>query len=333
VSLLRAIVLAFVALAAAGGVARADEVADRGATVAALETRHRGLTTERRAAAAEYAGKTAAVAALKAQRSSWARDRKLGALLAESKDLAEKLERRDAELRALDARLTAERRALLAAIDRTLAADPARTAELAPRRAALAQALGATEKPLRIADERIAPTDDAADLDYKAAALAQSERSLRLEEQRLTARATYFRKQAKLARSHARADEVDIFRDEEPRRGGGPRGGDADEASTPGDGPVITGESAPPPFTGPPGRGDVPSTLDLAADPSVVLADVVAAGTLDELRRAERLGDPESMARAAERARAEVEARAERLRLRRIEMEQRARQLRGEIPK
>jgi len=337
VSLLRAIVFALVAVAAVGGGARADEVADRGTQLGVLEARQRTLAGERRALATVYAEKTAAVAALKAQRSSWARDRKLGALLAESKDMAAALDRRDAELRTLAARVVADRRALLAAIDQALpTAPPERALELTRQRTSLAQALAHTDRPpLKLADERIAPTDDAADLDYKAAALAQSERSLRVEEQRLVARAGYFHKQAKLTRSYARAEEADVFGDEEPRRGSGPRaGGDADEAATPDrDG---TASEQPPPLGQPPTGGGPtgPATqtpaLDLASDPSVVLVDVVAAGTIDELRRAERSGDPETMARAAERASREVEARAERVKARRLEMELRARQLRGE---
>jgi hypothetical protein len=60
----------------------------------------------------------------------------------------------------------------------------------------------------------------------------------------------------------------------------------------------------------------------------IVYADVVDPGTLAELQRAERSGDPESKARAAARARADLKARADRLRAKRLQMEQRAKQLR-----
>lgn len=350
VILLRALILS-VAVGFAATVS-AGEVEDRTAQLATVEGRQRALLEERRALSKTYDDKAAAIATLKAQTSSWSRDRKLQGLLAESKDMAALLDRKDGELRAQALVVVAERKALLAALDRELAAQPspARAEELGVRRRALAQALAAEGRPLRLPDDHIEPGDDAADLDYKAAALAQGERSLRAEEQRLATRVTYFRKQAKLTRSRTRADEADIFHDEAPRRGsapatksGGPSRGDtAAENDGGGGGPTST----PPVGAGPPGTSTPPGSstpptpttsfdsrgVDLAADPSVILVDVVAESTLDELRRAERSGDPESMARAAERAALEVKARAERLRARRMEIEQRARALRGETP-
>jgi hypothetical protein len=337
VIVLRALILA-IAVALAGP-AGAAEVEDRAARVTALETRHRALGEERTALARTYGERAAAVSALKAQPSSWARDRKLQGLLAESKDMAALLDRMDGELRAQASLLLAERRALLAALDRELAAapEPARAEALGKRREELARVLAAHERRLRLPDDTIDPADDPADLDYKAGALAQGERSLRAEEQRLVARATYFRRQAKLARSRSRADEADVFHDEAPRRGGAPvrrEGTVADGEADPATRPPPFG--SPPTAEVPPGTGSTAGLdgrgADLAADPSVILVDVVAQGTLDELRRAERSGDPESMARAAERASAEVRARAERLRARRLEMERRARDLRGETP-
>jgi hypothetical protein len=335
--------LALLLSLAATGPVRAAEVDDRAAKVAALEKDAARLAGERQAMATVYAQRTAAIAALKAEPSSWARDRKLGPLLAESKDMAARLDAKDQELRALGDRLTAERKALVEAIDRELAAtapppDEARATQLLQ----LKTRLGGLLKPLRVPALQMEPGDDAEDLDYKAAALAQGERSLLQEHDRLIARATWFHKQAKLARSRTRADEQDVFGDEEPRHGrtpaaraGGSKEGTNSDASQP---PTGTGPSTAsgPPGSTTPGTGGTtqftgdPRSFDLAADPSVILAEVVAAGTLDELRRAERSGDPEAMARAAEHARKEVEERAARLRAQRLEMERRARELRGE---
>ena len=76
-----------------------------------------------------------------------------------------------------------------------------------------------------------------------------------------------------------------------------------------------------PPTTG-------PAESELGEDASAVYADVVDPGTLVELQRAERSGDPENKAKAAERALRDVRTRADRLRAKRLEMEKRARQLR-----
>ncbi len=336
VKLLLALVLSFVAQL---GAARANDVVDRGARVTHLEREVARLGAERQELARIHDEKAAGIAALKAQRASWARDRKLQTLLAESKDMASRLDRKDAELRGLAGVLLIERRALIAAIDRELAAQPPppadRVATLERRRGQLVAAVSGP--PLHVPAWTIEPDDDAEDLRFKAAALAQSERALLAEEARLDARVAYFRNQAKLARSRLRADEQDIFADEEPRRGGGgtqEARGDDDQADTPATG-NHSPPTGPPEFENPPPVGPVPLTpdgrgVDLAADPSVILVDIVAAGTLDELRRAERSGDPESMARAAERASQEVEARAARVRALRLEMERRAAQLRGE---
>jgi hypothetical protein len=67
----------------------------------------------------------------------------------------------------------------------------------------------------------------------------------------------------------------------------------------------------------------------VAVDPTVVLADVVGSTTLAELQRAEVSGDPEARARAAERAQKDLAARLARVHERRLEMERRARELRG----
>jgi len=320
-----ALVIALTVALAVGAArpAGADEVEDHAAKVVALEQRLGTLDGERRGLAQAYDQKAAAVAQLKAQPSAWGRDRKLQALLADSQDMAAALDRKDAELRGATAALGVEKKALLGAIDAELGATAAPTAErralLESRRAAL---VAKAARPIRIPDERIDPADDAEDLELKAGALARSEDALAAETQLLERRAVYFRRQAKLARSRARAEE-DVFREEEARLPGRPvTTGRPDQS--PSVGPVTSSPGSGTSFDG---RG-----LDLAADPSIVLADVVASSTLDELRRAERSGDPETLARSAERATREVAERADKVRQRRLEMLRRAQKLRGEIP-
>jgi hypothetical protein len=304
----------------AGSAARADELGDLRQAVGRLERAVAQLETERASLARAYSDRADEVAKLKAQAGSFARDRKLQSLLAESRDMAVALDGRDASLARAVEQLAEARRALLASLDRELAAG--RDA-VAKERAELAARIGEARR-LKVPDETIAPDDDAEDLAYKAGALAQAEAELRAEQQKLVRRVAELRRQARLVKSRARAEEQDVFDDSEPRHTGAKAGS-------------TTADQAPPvglPPTGTPGT--VPGPADhLAtppADPAVRLADVVDAGTLDELRRAERTGEPEARAKAAERAARALAARAERLRLLRAEMERRARVLRGEAP-
>ena len=323
----------FLALLAAGFAARAGEVDDGTARVGALEQRLRALGAERRALAQAYEEKTAEIARLKAQPSAWGRDRKLQALLAASQEMAGALDRKDADVRAAGGALDRAKEGLIGAIDAELGAEPAPAAERATALHELRRRLAADlVKPMHLADERIEPGDDAEDLELKAGALAQNETALAAELDRLKARAAYFRRQAKLTKSRARADEQDVFREEEARVPGRPnttssRATSNDSAppnpALPPGGPVQIGGNPPP-------SGDSRSRLDLAADPSIVLADVLASGTVDDLRRAERSGDPESLARSAERATRELAERAEKLHQHRLEMLERAKKLRGE---
>ncbi len=344
---LRLVLLVLVALGslALPATARANEVDDRIARADKLQIDRTKLDADRHALDKTYQDKTAQVTSLKATPPSWSRDRKLQALLAESKDMASTLDQDDERLHVLDSAIAAEDQALLAAIAVELATSPSpeRTVVLTHKRAEIAARQAATRR-LKIADESITPTDDALDLDYKAGALAESEAQLAAEEQALGDRATHYHKLALLTQSRARADQHDVFRDEDPRLGDHHTSGASAGPSTPagsvnGPPPSNTIGGTAPGTTGTPTQGggtptatggshDTPS-VGTAVDPSVVLADVVGSTTLDELRRAELSGDPEALARAAERAQKDLAARAARVRDRRLEMERRAREMRG----
>jgi hypothetical protein len=309
---------------------------DRAARVARLEAQRGKLDEERRALEKQLSGKTQEVAALKKQRASWSRDQKLDKRLREAKDLAGALDRKAAQIRGVDAQLKGERAALVKDIDAELAAAPAaaRQAQLARWRADTQRKLGGPRR-VEVADEDMSPLDDPEDLEEKAGTLADSEKRLRTEEQRLERRVAYYHKQAKLQRAKQREKEQDVF-DDEPRRGGGgsttARGPGASAQDEQGgvSSPATSGDSggldAPPPAD--PGAGAGGGESDLGDDPAVVYADVVDPATLAELERAERSGDPENKAKAADRALKDVRARADRLRAKRLEMEKRARKLR-----
>jgi hypothetical protein len=278
-----------------GGTAMAaNPVDDARAVVVRLERRTAQLQNERAGRLRAYAERVDRVAALKAQPASFGRDRKLQALLAESRDLATALDQVDAQLLHLSTELGVARGALLVAMDREIGAG-------GPRREA--------------------HRDDAEDLSYKAGALRQAEEDLRGEEKRQLRLASEYRRQARLIVSRARADDQDVFADSEPNRIGGKH---VEES------PSI--ELAPPETS--PGGPPQPMSYaaGLVSDPTVVLAEVVDAATLEELRHAEGTRDPSDRAAAAERTAQALSARADRLRKNRLEMERRARLLRGERP-
>ena len=303
-----------------GGTAMAaNPVDDARAVVVRLERRTAQLQNERAGRLRAYAERVDRVAALKAQPASFGRDRKLQALLAESRDLATALDQVDAQLLRLSTELGVARGALLVVIDREIGAGGPRREALQKERAALIARLGAARR-FKIPDETISPRDDAEDLSYKAGALRQAEEDLRGEEKRQLRLASEYRRQARLMKSRARADDQDVFADSEPNRIGGKH---VDE--TPG--VELAPETSP---GGPP--QPMSYAAGLVSDPTVVLAEVVDAATLEELRHAEGTRDPSDLAAAAERTAQALAARADRMRKNRLEMERRARLLRGERP-
>jgi hypothetical protein len=325
---LRAVVVPICLSLLLAATARADELDDRRAAVAAAERTATQVEAERGELARAYARRTDEVAALKAQPGSFARDRKLGSLLAESRDMAVALDRKDAVVAHAAAELLAARQSLVASIDRELARELAagHAAEaLARERADVVARIGAARR-LKIPDESIDDRDDDEDLLYKAAALAQAETELRAEGVRLARRAADYRRQARLVKSRARADEQDVLDDSEPRRPASAQG------RIDGPGTPVTGDPTPTPTPGPVSSPPAERVATPLVDPATVLADVVDAGTLDELRRAERTGEPAARAKAADRAAQALADRADRLHKRRAEMERRARILRGEAP-
>lgn len=319
-------------------VAVAAEADDRAASIVRLEKQRAQVDAQRRELERQYDAKLAEIAKLKQQkRRSWNAEKKLKQLLAEAAEFSTALEKRDASIRGLDRQLAAERKALVAAVERELRADPpppeARRAQLVKWRADAQARLG--NRRVRVTDERIDPLDDPEDLEEKARRLADAEAELRAEEQRLARRAGYYRKQAKLKKARTRADE-DPFGDDQPRRQGRGSGarqqgtGGAAETADPSPMGGIPAAQEDSDFTGqpPPAGVDGGGDPDVGGDPAVVYADVVEPETLDELKRAERSGDPEERARAAERARQDIGRRAEEIRKKRLEMERRARELR-----
>lgn len=264
---------------------------------------------------------------LKQRKASWRRDRMLRAQMAQSLETSRDLTSLDKLVRALEARLTRQRKTLLAAIDDELAAGPAgdRVRTLRTTRRQLVAQLRGGSKRIVIPDVRIDQLADPEELDYQVAAIRQTEAELADEIAELEARGERYDRMAQLQEKRSRADEIDRTDDDRPRRSTGRVGSGRDE------GPAAGGDAADPQGedSGAPPQDDFNGNPGgFESDPTVVLADVVDSGTIDALRQAERSSDPKVKARAARRALEQVKAEKKRLERARKQIEKRARELR-----
>lgn len=356
-SLVRSLVLAGALLGTVGGgLAAAAPADDRAVEVGLKDIERQRLDGERADLDRRFHAALAEVDALKKQRSSWANDRKLDAKQRQAQELGKALGAKTAALAAVDRTLVDRRRALVTAINAELAAgvtDATRRAKLERQRAEAQRRLPETTRKLKVPDDRIDPLDDPEDLDDKAKRLVAGEKSLQAEIARMDRRARALTQVAVLEKSRQRASE-DLFQDAQKGRrtayasggstGTGAPGGRGTLGDAEADNGGGGGAAAPPPGAGAPGDGfggldpsppaspTVTGADDSAGgtDPAVAYADVVDAGTIEALRQAERSTDPAVKAKAAERAKRDLEQKLTKLRARRLEMERRARTLRSE---
>ncbi len=312
--------------------APAASPADRAAgQVRTLEAERRSVAGQKAALMKSHEAQLAEVDRLKQRRASWRRDRQLKRALADSQQTAAVLSRLDARIRGIDRDLERANKALLAATRRALRGHPS-----ASRRAQLIGWLGSARSALVRTRKIILPAEtfdplaDPEDLEYHAQLIAQTEKELEAEIGALAARESRYDRMVALRDKASRAEELSGFDDDRPRRTTGRIGSGDRNNGTGAGGGLTNGDSAqplPPADSGPnpdPGGGSFSSD----GDPTVVLADVVDAGTLDALRRAESSGDPKARATATKRTRQEVQARLARLKRARALIEARARKLR-----
>lgn len=320
------VVAALVALTAAVR-AQADlaKATDRAlAQVQATEKKRAAKVAERAQLDQRYKRELAAIDRLKRQKASWRRDSQLRTQLSASLETAKKLGAATNAIALLDGQLARQRRALVAAIDAELAtAGDARARTLRGLRAEVAPRIAPKKaKKIVLPDDELDLLAAPEELDQQADAMRATEAELLRQLGSLEKQAARFKKQAELRKQHQRAGELASRDDSQPRRTSGAGSRSANEAGPEADDAVDTSSEPPPSDEGPASGGL--SGGDLA----VVLSDVVDAGTVDALRKAERSSDPAAKAAAAERARAQVEQRLRALEKRRKEIEKRAKELR-----
>ncbi|MCG8425703.1 MAG: hypothetical protein MJE77_48100 [Proteobacteria bacterium] len=300
--------------------------------------------------ARQYDSQLAEIDRLKRSRASWRRDRLIRDRMGKSHGTAKKLASVASRLRRLESREREARRELAAAIDRELAAVPssARRAALLGWRRDAVRGLRRDAKTIVLPDQRIDPLADPEELEYQVSLIRQSEKQLTRELARLGVQARRYRRMVAMRQTRQRAAALGSMDDDRPRRSSAGRRDTADrDGNAAGGAGTPTPDSSETPTGSTDGAGGLGhdsgsdgqeggsdgqnSGLDGAGgDPmfDVVLANVIDAPTIDALRAAETSGDPAVKARAAERAREQVERRLERLKKRRNEIQKRANRLR-----
>jgi hypothetical protein len=295
--------------------------------VATLLDERGRLTTQQAHLQEQYDGELRDIDALKQNRASWYRDRQLRQAMADSLETADTLAAIATKLRLLGVRLKRARGQLLVAIDAEIGSvtvDDRRKRELGRLRREHAAALRPADKKIVLPDERIDPLADPEELDQQVAALAQSERQLEKEIAGLKRQSARFARIDELRQKHERADELEQFDDDQPRRSTGRTGSGRSEGATSAD--TAAGPETEEPAVPLDGADD--TAFD--NDPTLVLSDVVDAETIGALRRAEQSDDPLDKATAALLAAKKVEERLRRMRSQRVAIEKRAHMLRGE---
>ncbi|MFH0902673.1 MAG: hypothetical protein V2A73_18740 [Pseudomonadota bacterium] len=369
-------------MTAANEVYAAQAVETVATRVSQTERERTQLVSEQRVLDKRLGAMTTQISKLKAERSTWSRDRKLQEALAESRAVATSLEGLQRKLGAIDQRLLADLKALLRAIDEELACqfspdsapdsasdscpassvDQARRGALEKLRRSTRQKLPRPARKLTAADLKVDLLADPEDLESRAAELAQGESRLRLEQERLKRRIARYQHIDDLHRSELRAQEMDVFRIDEPRRRTGkaqpergfaatvpvseandkntyrntshddpvpssPAVGSIDESDSPDSDSAIDFNS----MRSDDRNSEPPAAARLDSDwPSLsqVYSDIVDPSTLQALEAAERSGSFSAKAKAANRALGDLQAQLELVRQRRLEIEKRAQELR-----
>ena len=280
--------------------------------------------------AREYETQLAEIDRLKKRRASWRRDRLIRDRMGKSHGTAKKLAAADKRLRQLEGQVRKARRQLVTAIDGELAANPSATrrASLTRWRRTASRGLRRGAKKIVLPDDSIDPLADPEELEYQASLIRQSEEQLARELHKLDRQSKRYNRMAALQKNRRRAAALGRFDDDRPRRSVGTPNGRNESLGDAADSPLPGGPEVPPTDI-PPGSGT--DDLDPDIEDSmfdVVLADVVDASTVSALRSAGSSSDPKVKAKAAERARKQVQSRLERLRKQRKEIQKRARTLR-----
>jgi hypothetical protein len=284
------------------------------ATAKDAEQRVARVALHRAELAKRYHDELDAIDRLKRQRASWRHDRELRESLSSSAETANQLGAATHEFEKVSADLASARRAYLAAIDaeRNTGVSPLRAAQLDRARGLLGPQVTDPPRPIVFPDLEIDPLADPEELDQRAVELRASEEALTRQLVGLAAQAAELDRFVLLRKQHLRAEDLIDRDDDRPHRNTTPNpnaaGGD----------PSLVGGIRP--------SGDPPPTESSVL---IVFSNVIDAPTISLFAAAQRSGDPAQRAEAAHRAHDAVAKRLEQVKIKRAQIEARARQLRG----
>lgn len=277
------------------------------------------LTVYRASLAKRYQDELEQIDRLKNQRASWRRDRELRDSLSASLETANQLSAATRELERAKTGLASARHSYLVAIEAEViaGAEPARLQQLTQARSQLMPQVKIVPRRIVIPDLEIDPLADPEELDQRAAELRASEEDLSRQLATLKTQASELDRVASLRRQHDRAGDLFNRDGDEPHR-----------AATRAPSEVSVAEET--------GGAARPSASLVTPAPNfenfvpIVLSDVIDASTINSLAAAQRSGDPALRAEASHRAGDAVARRLGEIRKRRLEIEARARVLRGQ---
>lgn len=294
------------------------------ARLESAQRRQRSLQVQMATLRRKYNKQLSEVDRLKRARASWRRDRLLREQKARSQKTALALRGLERKLRTRRSSVSRERKALAQAIDRELSLGPSRS-----RREELRKMLGKVRSGLKEAPKRIAMPEleldelaDPEELVEQIRLIERAEARLAEEEASLQRREKYYAHMDALRSKRRRADALGAFEDDNVRRTTGRVGsekngraaGEEDAEQSP-DGASGLSEPSADPAPGAPSDGaDLQDSGGGFRASSIVLADVLDAGTQSALRRAQRSSSPRTKAQAAKQARRQVSERLRRLR-------------------
>lgn len=289
-------------------------IATDNAEAAAKDAEHRvaQLALHRAGLAKRYQDELDAIDRLKRQRASWRHDRELRESLSSSAETANQLGAATHDLERANVSLSSARRAYLGAIDAEYSAGvaPLRAAQLARARALLGPQVKEPPRPIVVPDLEVDPLADPEELDQRAVELRESEDALNRQLAGLEAQAVELEHLALLRKQHDRAGYLSDRDDDQPRRSTAQKSND-----------VAVDEGG--------GGGILPMPQPSENPVPIILSNVIDASTINSFAAAQRSGDPAQRAEATHRAHAAVANRLEQVRRKRIEIEARAKQLRG----
>jgi hypothetical protein len=301
------------------------------ADVAVKDADHRvaQLVAYRASLKKRYRDELDSIDRLKNQRASWRRDRELRDSLSSSLETANQLIAADREIDKANASLVSAARAHLAAIDAEIGAGA-----LSPRAKQLERSRGVRTSQLKDAPRRIMipdleidPLADPEELEQRAVELRASEAELNRQLVGLDQQATELEHLASLRKQHSRAGDVFYRDDDQPNRGTSHKSSDVGVGAEDGTGAGWDPSRGLPTSAGSGPVGSTPSSFESYVP--TVLAEVIDASTITSFAAAQRSGDPAQRAEAAHKAHDAVALRLEQVKKKRAEIEARARRLRG----